>query len=946
LQGPGLKILTDLEAHFHKSLPVAMDAFVRGAELALRMIDFLSKNTGGFLGTIDRFFKRLQTPAGTRAWEHTFTHLEVLFKAVSTTAKLLFRDIRAIFRADAGTGLAIIRDINHLLQLFHAYATSKGGKSALHRMFEADKKEILAILNILPHLLSALGQIELMAAPEVTTFFTVLLNFLNLILNTPVIGQITALAVAFGLLASKLKLLALAQAAISVFKGEGALGAFLFPGNIGKYGKTAAAAGQAGTNIGAVAGSAAGLSFVGKFGRALGVLGAAAGALGLGYTLGTMFVNTKAGQATVGWLSNVAKDLLGISKTQQQINAFTAGFHPPPRGAGPAAYLQQAQFLIKMRYQTPSLVDFKAQTTLAQQYLTTAWEKLHPKLWASIGFRGRHEFTVAMQALFDAGITNMKTFGKNLNLTWGTVISDFNKSAKKTAGDAGTNAGKALTHNVGVEIQNWGKSSNFKSAVTDMQKWLTQQRNMMPLSQIAAGKMPPDKPPGGWDHFLMVHYGTPIANAYRNMRTALAQMTGPERAKLSTQLGLGSLVPFKMPKVTTGKWWTALLSMFSIPAAGAETIGKHAKPGLDAAAKAVGDQAKTSLTTHLKSAIPPTTFAKTLTPVGKNLMTGLHTGITDGFKNVGTWFKQLEPHIKSSFTGGQTWLTPVGKRIMDGLKTGVTDGFKTVQTWFSHLESNIKKSFTGGQTWLLSVGKNIIDGLDKGVTSAWKTVAAWFTKLPTTIKGYFSAAIGWLLPAGTAIVTGLINGLNSGNAKIQAWASSVKGIIMGAFAGAGGWLVGVGSQIASGLASGLSSGIAAAANSAAAAAAGIGARVATSARHSLGIKSPSTVMRDQVGKWITLGIAAGITGQSNAITAAINRLPYLHAAATGKLQVALPQVTVRGAGAAAAAAAGTGAVARTTPVIHIQNAVFNNAADLKKLMNRADFLIQHGRTAG
>jgi hypothetical protein len=104
-------------------------------------------------------------------------------------------------------------------------------------------------------------------------------------------------------------------------------------------------------------------------------------------------------------------------------------------------------------------------------------------------------------------------------------------------------------------------------------------------------------------------------------------------------------------------------------------------------------------------------------------------------------------------------------------------------------------------------------------------------------------------------------------------------------------------------------------------------------------------MADQVGKWITLGIATGITEHSTAIIAAIDRLPYLHAAAGGRLQVNIPTITAnmpRGATA-------TGRHApyqRAAPVIHIQHAVFNNQADLKKLMNRADFLIQHQRTAG
>ena len=106
------------------------------------------------------------------------------------------------------------------------------------------------------------------------------------------------------------------------------------------------------------------------------------------------------------------------------------------------------------------------------------------------------------------------------------------------------------------------------------------------------------------------------------------------------------------------------------------------------------------------------------------------------------------------------------------------------------------------------------------------------------------------------------------------------------------------------------------------------------------------VERGKPGKWITLGIATGITEHSTAIIAAIDRLPYLHAAAGGRLQVNIPTITANLPRGTTHPAHRGAAHQRAAPVIHIQHAVFNNQADLKKLMNRADFLIQHQRTAG
>lgn len=122
--------------------------------------------------------------------------------------------------------------------------------------------------------------------------------------------------------------------------------------------------------------------------------------------------------------------------------------------------------------------------------------------------------------------------------------------------------------------------------------------------------------------------------------------------------------------------------------------------------------------------------------------------------------------------------------------------------------------------WVVKIIGKFID-FGTSAVAAVKKVAKWVGDLPGKIKALFGAAKDWLKSAGSDVVNGLWNGIKG------AW----DGMI-GRLKGLAGGIPGAVKKV-------------------------------------LGIKSPSRVMRDQVGVWIPRGIAKGIEkGEKDALQAA------------------------------------------------------------------------------
>jgi hypothetical protein len=208
LGGPqGMGIWNNLENEFKKELPTAIHAFDQAIELVLREINIASTYTGGFVRWLDRLFTRLNEKPDSTLQDWT-GRLVGDFHMWGALVKALGHDLRLLFSQDAGTAQSIVVSLTQMLQKLGQWEASTQGSSQLHNIFEVHKQEILALLGLLPSLVSGFGHIYMSIAPAFTLVLTGVLTVVEKLLNALVkLSPATADLVGLALVAAKLGVL-------------------------------------------------------------------------------------------------------------------------------------------------------------------------------------------------------------------------------------------------------------------------------------------------------------------------------------------------------------------------------------------------------------------------------------------------------------------------------------------------------------------------------------------------------------------------------------------------------------------------------------------------------------------------------------------------------------------------------------------------------------------
>jgi hypothetical protein len=209
LSGPATDIFKHLEDVFAKNLPTAIHAFTQGIELILKSINFLSNYTGGLTRAIDEFLTKANSPAGFLKWQGIMTTLIGMFHTWWDFVKELAKVLFDLFSQSLGLGTAIVKTITGMLVKLDAWLLSSSGKNAVHTLFAVHLQEVLALLALLPTLLSAFSHLYLTIAPALTVLVTGLALMVGWMVQVPVAGPMLAWGLAIAFLASKLKLLAI-----------------------------------------------------------------------------------------------------------------------------------------------------------------------------------------------------------------------------------------------------------------------------------------------------------------------------------------------------------------------------------------------------------------------------------------------------------------------------------------------------------------------------------------------------------------------------------------------------------------------------------------------------------------------------------------------------------------------------------------------------------------
>ena len=227
--------------------------------------------------------------------------------------------------------------------------------------------------------------------------------------------------------------------------------------------------------------------------------------------------------------------------------------------------------------------------------------------------------------------------------------------------------------------------------------------------------------------------------------------------------------------------------------------------------------------------------------------------------------------------------------IITDVATGLTSSIDVIIQAGVELFMGLVEALPQIAAALIAAAPEIVNALISGLSSMAGTLSAAATTLWTTIVtglqsiagpliqaartgiqnavSTVKAAAGNALAAATSVAQNIVNGIKSGVSNAAAAARQIGSSVLSAISGFVGQLVSAGRNLIMGLVEGIK----AAVGSAIAAARNAVGAVVSAAKGALGIASPSKVF-EEIGEFITLGLAEGITEDTKPVTDAIDNV--------------------------------------------------------------------------
>lgn len=242
---------------------------------------------------------------------------------------------------------------------------------------------------------------------------------------------------------------------------------------------------------------------------------------------------------------------------------------------------------------------------------------------------------------------------------------------------------------------------------------------------------------------------------------------------------------------------------------------------------------------------------------GKNTINWVKTEIPKIINNIVNFFKQLPGKIWTFLVNVVTKIVQWGANMKAKAVSAVTSLVTSVVSFMRQLPSKIWSAIVGAvervSTWGSNMKARAVSAISNMVSSVYSTAVSLPGKIWSAISGAISRLTTWGSQMVSKAKTGvtnvsnaIVNGLKSIPSKI---ASIGRNIVEGLWNGiknATGWIKEKVGSFASGILQGM--------------------------KDALGIKSPSRLFRDEVGKYIAEGIGVGVTENADDPIDALKKL--------------------------------------------------------------------------
>lgn len=257
-----------------------------------------------------------------------------------------------------------------------------------------------------------------------------------------------------------------------------------------------------------------------------------------------------------------------------------------------------------------------------------------------------------------------------------------------------------------------------------------------------------------------------------------------------------------------------------------------------------------------------TTVWNAIKSVVTTIWNGIKSTATTVFNAIKTIITTIFNAIKSVSTTVWNSIKAVISTVVNGIKSVVTTVFNAIKAVSSSVWNSIK-----------SVVSSAVNGIRSVVTTVFNAVRSVVSSVMSTVKSVISSA--W--NGAKSIVSSAVNSIKS---TVSTVFNALKGVVSNAMSGvksaiesgwnkAKGFLEGINLfSIGKNIIEGLIKGIKNMAGAVGGAIKSVADGAVNSAKKALGIHSPSRVMRDEVGYWVSEGLAKGIMANTNAEKAA------------------------------------------------------------------------------
>lgn len=235
----------------------------------------------------------------------------------------------------------------------------------------------------------------------------------------------------------------------------------------------------------------------------------------------------------------------------------------------------------------------------------------------------------------------------------------------------------------------------------------------------------------------------------------------------------------------------------------------------------------------------------------------IYETVSETIDSIVEWFEELPDRIAESLSNAIQIIYEWGTEVYDTVSQTISETITAVGEWFSQLPGVIADGLNSAIDAVVNWGSSMLSSAESTASSTISAIGNWFSQLPSTISSGLSGALSALVQWGsemlssavsscTEVANGVYNTLSQLPSKVVSIGSNIvagiKNGISSAWNGMVGWLGGLCDSFISGV------------------------------KAKFDIHSPSRVMRDQIGKFIPLGIVEGIKATTGDLIASATNM--------------------------------------------------------------------------